>query len=114
MHVSSGPLSASGWLAFSRFPGLFGERQCSRVDRLTVPRQHLKPHRVLAELRENEAEVGVESCCRQRPFPDVALSQLRRPSFDEVMDPVLRLDSFVEVLMSGENDVHPVLDEEWL
>src|SRR6187200_3484699 len=108
------PPSARGGLALGGLLRFLGKRQGTGVDWLAVARQDLELHGVFPELGEYEGEVGVEAGSGQRSLPDVPLTQLGRTTFDEVVDPVLRLDALVEVFVSGEHDVHAVLDEQRL
>lgn len=74
----------------------------------------LKKQFVARDFDQHERAIPVESDLRQRALREIAASQLRGSALDEVVDALLRLHAFIEVLVAREHDVHAVLHEQRL
>jgi hypothetical protein len=71
-------------------------------------------HRIASDLDEHIAVVSIETNCGHGRFPDVTLTQLRGAAGGEIEDAVLRLESLIKVLMTGEYRIDAVLQEQRL
>ena len=69
---------------------------------------------ISAHLDEHERLFLIESDgCRLGP-PQVTLAELPAGTCDEIVDALLRLQPFVNVIVTREHHLHPVLDEQRL
>ena len=76
------------------------------------PRDRLEDHLVTADLDEHERPVISEAGRGQRRRRDAALPKLPARALDEVGDALLGCRAFVDMLVSGEDHVHVVSQEE--
>ena len=56
----------------------------------------------------------VRLLCQSCSLVNVASAKLPAGSGNEIVDSLLRLDSFVNVIVTGQHDVHAVLQKDWL
>src|SRR5688572_21369398 len=81
-------------------------RDDTRVDDGTATRDGFEEHPVALDLDERERIVGIESLRgHRRVVAEISPAQLRGPTLYEVIDPLLRLQPFVQVLVPSENHV---------
>ena len=85
------------------------------VDHLTGARDRVEVELVAVDLRDEESAIGVVSLRRnRRPLVEVAAPQLAARADHEMHDAVLRLRALVDVIVTGEDHAHVVLDEDRL
>jgi hypothetical protein len=82
------------------FPDRYEPGQRARIHDLPLIGDRLEVHRVLGDFDQHEVIAGVEALGGQVGFLDVAVAQLRCAARREVVDPLLRLDALVEVLVA--------------
>ena len=83
----------------------------SLVNGLAGTRDHLEMKFVSRDLVQHEALVLVEAGGHLRRRLDVALAKLSACTGDEVEDSFLRLQAFVDMVVTGIDDVDAVLDK---
>ena len=87
-------------------------REDTRVDGLPHSRDGIKVHFVAANFSGHENLIGIEPLSRNaRPSVDVAHSQLAPRPYDKIRDPLLRLNSLVEVIVAVKHYAHIVFYE---
>src|SRR5688572_20124853 len=85
------------------------------IDDSACSRDRLKSHFISRNFGNHEGVVGVEAFGSDlASVGQAAFSQLCTAPENEVLDVLLRLDTFIEMLMPGEYNVHTVLDEQRL
>jgi hypothetical protein len=72
----------------------------------------LKPKDVPRNLDEHEGTICIKGRVGQWTAVHIPFPQLGPTATREVVDPVLRLDPLVEVLVSGKDDIKAVLTRE--
>ena len=77
------------------------------------PRNRLEEEVIADDLDERERPIGIEPLRRHRRIvADVASTQFCGPALNHVDDALLWLEPLVEVLVTGEDHVHTVLEEQ--
>src|SRR5258706_10850878 len=84
------------------------------IDGRASSRDGLKEELVARHLDQHEAAILIELRRRKIRSPYVALPQLAAGTRHEVRDALLRLDAFIDVVVTGEDHVDAVLDEQRL
>src|SRR4051812_40428022 len=74
-------------------------RDRTLVHGLAQPVDGLKVHLLAVDLDDREGAIGIEAQRRQAPVPDVAVAKLGAATLREVVNALLRLDAFVEMLV---------------
>jgi hypothetical protein len=83
-------------------------RQRPCVHRFPLIRNDLEVQRVLRDPDQHEVIARIEAFCRELAALDVTVAKLRRAAGDEVVNPLLRLDALVEMLVPAEYGVDAV------
>src|SRR5713226_1445484 len=88
--------------------GLCGPLDQPGINGIPGARNRLEVQVSAGDLDQHEREVGVKSLQRHAGLCQVAVAQLARRAFGEVVDPFLRLDALVDVIVTRKYDVHAV------
>src|SRR5712692_6461747 len=84
----------------------------ARIHCFTCPRDSLKIELVAGDFDQHERPVSVEAFDSVRRWLEVMKTQFPGVSQDEVVDPIMRLDSLVDMIVPGKNDVDSVFLED--
>src|SRR5688572_2061320 len=130
-RYSSSPLTCSATATMTVFRSildakiialLYGQRKLRvaagdrlRIYRLTCSRDRLKVHTTVGDLQHQKRQIGIEGSFRQRrTFLNIPLTELAARACNKILNAILRFNSFVDVVVAGENNVYAVPNKDRL
>src|SRR3982751_5591996 len=77
-------------------------------------RNRLKVQIVVVDLKNHERSIGIETFCGVGGRSQVMRAQLSAAARNKVVDPIMRLHPFVDMLVAGQDYTHSVSLKNWL